>query len=91
MSVCWLGGEASRWRFSQGPLIPKKKPHRFPNAALPSVFNQPTPKDVLWADGVAVGSPTMLSQGVMAVEMNGRQVDPKITAMLKVAYREDGP
>jgi hypothetical protein len=28
---------------------------------------------------------------VMAVEMNGRQIDPKITAMIEVAYREDGP
>ena len=27
---------------------------------------------------------------VMAVEMNGRQVDPEITAMIEVAYREDG-
>lgn len=27
---------------------------------------------------------------VMAVEMNGRQVDPEFTAMLEVAYREDG-
>jgi uncharacterized protein (TIGR03067 family) len=27
---------------------------------------------------------------VMAVEVNGRQIDPEITAMLQVAYREDG-